>query len=465
MSCYQECRVNPGVLVWGGTERAAKLARVIASQQPVVWAYRKPSAYSAGMSTVRTVWNKDLAYLKGRIGRFTVGLKDTEVEEIEVGAVVLVPEPSRPVLCFPGPHEVAGCSVLVTLMGVSRRTYSEALPEVLKLAERSQVWVVTDDVQISFERGEDLYAEARRLGVVFIRTDRVPSIVSIPGLDKSVEATVFDRDLGREVSLQADFLVAPVWVLGDDMSAYYRRLGLVDFGWDHYPGCTNREGIYVFPDPEGFMTEMEEETAIYALAARVAVLARGRVRVKKRFKIDADRCAYCLTCYRSCPHKAIEFRRDDQYRNLYREACFIDDLSCRGCGVCYALCPTQAITEVGGQSLPEPMPVILACENAAGMVLKLAGERYKYQLFPCAGAIGENEMLRVLARNGGKRDLWVVTCVQDKCEHQHQDMKLRGRVERLNSLLARLGIEARVNLMRMSAADSLSRFGVTEERT
>lgn len=465
MGYYEEHKVNPRVLVWGGSQRAEKLARAIANQQPVVWAYRKPVPFSGRTVGIQTIWDKDLAYLKGKIGRFTVGLKGTEVEGVEVGAVILVPDPSRPVLNFPSCHEAAGYSVLVALMGVSRRTYSEALPEVLKLAERSRVWVVTDDIQTSFDGGEDLYTEARRRGVVFVRTDRVPSTIPIPGLGRRIEATVFDRDLGREVCLEADFLVAPVWVLGDDMSVYFSRLGLMDFDWGDYPGGTNREGIYIFPDPEGFMTEAEEETVIQALAAKVAVLARGRMRGEKRFEINAERCAYCLTCYRNCPHMAIEFRRDDRYANLYGEACFIDDLSCRGCGLCYALCPAQAITEIGTESLPKAKPAILACENAAGLVLKQAGTKYEYQLFPCAGAIGENEMLRVLAANGGKRDLWIVTCIKDKCEHGHQDMKLRGRVERLNKLLARLGIEARVNLMRMSAANSLSRFGVTEERT
>jgi len=470
MNCYREYKVNPTVLVWGGSERAARLAGIIATRQPTVWAWREPVPESVQGEAIRAVWGKDIAYVKGRVGRFTVGLKDARgIEEIQAGALVLVPEPSRPLLNFPDTDEVSGCSVVVILMGVSRSAYSTALPEICRLAAKNRVWVITDDVQTSFEGGEHLYWQACGQGVVFIRTNRVPSLVPIlGGTRKKFEAVVFDRDLGREICLQADAFVAPVWTLGDDMSGYCERLGLADFDWGGYPGDTNREGIYVFPDPEGYMTGPEEEIVINAIAAKTAVLAQGRLQAVARFQIDGDRCAYCLTCYRNCPHMAVEFRKDEKYRNLYQEACFIDDLSCRGCGVCYALCPARAITRIGGKEefdrdLSQGIPVILACENAAGMLLKSGGMR-AYQLFPCAGAIGDNEILGAMAANGGKTDVCVVGCYQDKCEHGHKDRELEDRVKRLNRLLAKLGIEARVHLTRMSAADRLTRLTVMEER-
>ncbi len=476
MSCYREYEVDRGVFIWGGSERAAKLAEAIASKQPVIWAWKKavPPRVSDGVrnQAIRTLWGRDLAYLKGKVGRFTVGLRDAdETVEVRTGAVVLVPEPSRPMLEFPDAGEVRGCSVAVILMGVSRGTYSAALPKVCSLVCDNRVWVITDDIQTSFEGGEALYSQARRQGAVFIRTDKVPSVVSVTGTTgEKFEAVVQDRDLGREICLRVDKVVAPVWGLGDDMSAYFDRLGLRDFDWGGYPGDTNREGIYVFPDPEGFMTEEEENTVVQAIAAKTAVLVRGRLQAARKFEIDGDRCAYCLTCYRNCPHMAVEMRRDEGYRNLYGEACFIDDLSCRGCGVCYSLCPAQAIRRVSGKEdlcaeTHPTIPMILACQNAAGMLLRQGGIKADYRLFPCAGAIGDNDILRVMAANGGKRDVYVVSCYQDKCEHQHKDRELEGRVKRLNRLLAAIGIEGRVRLMRMSAADRLSRFTLMGERS
>ncbi|NLU49464.1 MAG: hydrogenase iron-sulfur subunit [Syntrophomonadaceae bacterium] len=451
MRIYQDCQVNPRVLVWGGNERAWRLAKVISGQQPVIWAFSRKPPYPATQFSGQTAWGKDLAYVRGKAGRFTVGLHGSAIEEIEVGGIIIVPDPAGPVLSGLPPGEVAGCSILFVLMGVTRRVYTQAFSQIISLAAKNRVWVITDDVQVGFANGEALYSTARARGAVFIRTDRVPLIGTAAGAPDRFEARVLDTGIGREITLPYDILVAPRWEHTDDGLRYHELLGLGEDNLDSYPGRTNREGIWVFPDPEGVLTAAEEEVIIAAIAAQVARMATGRVRAEKYYEIDADRCAFCLTCFRLCPHQAVEFHRDKLFQNLYREACRIDTLSCRGCGLCYAECPAQAIKKVVDKPAPTRIPHVLACENAAAGLIHGQGLNYELRLFPCAASIGENVILRTLSESN--RDVYVVACYQGKCQHEHQNRRLQVRVRRLNTLLDRLGITLRVKLLGLSAAE------------
>lgn len=450
MRVFQDYQVNPGVLIWGGHERAFRLAEAISRHQPVTWAYRTEPPYAIGSFKGKTIWGKDLTCIQGQVGRFRIRLGESENDSFEVGTVIMVPSPSRPVLEYSDVQGKAGQRLLFVLMEVPRATYAEAFEVMLDLANKNRVWVITDQVQVGFTGGEQLYARARERGVVFIRTDRVPLIGAALGYPSRREVRVFDCDLEREISLEFDALIRLKWEQNGDMR-YLRLLGLSKDMIDHYPGRTNREGILVFPDPEGFLTRAEEELVIRAIVTRVNEFAGGKARAEKHYYIDAERCALCLTCFRHCPHRAVELCRNESYGNLYQEACQIDDLSCRGCGLCYAECPAQAIVRMGQQPDEGKLPVILACENAASAVSAQFDGNCPYKLFPCSGAINEIDILKAMGDRVG--DVYVVACHRGKCQHEGQDRRVEKRVERLNRLLAGLGIRARVHLIRLSAAD------------
>ncbi len=50
--------------------------------------------------------------------------------------------------------------------------------------------------------------------------------------------------------------------------------------------------------------------------------------------IDQSLCTRCQTCYRVCPHKAVERRG---------EAFFVHPSLCQGCGLCISMCLVGAI--------------------------------------------------------------------------------------------------------------------------
>jgi heterodisulfide reductase subunit A-like polyferredoxin len=52
-------------------------------------------------------------------------------------------------------------------------------------------------------------------------------------------------------------------------------------------------------------------------------------------RVDAERCASCLICVRSCPFSVPRINEEGVSE--------IDEALCHGCGVCAAECPAKAI--------------------------------------------------------------------------------------------------------------------------
>ena len=119
--------------------------------------------------------------------------------------------------------------------------------------------------------------------------------------------------------------------------------------------------------------------------------------------IDSDKCILCLTCVRSCPHRAIDI-------DLNREAAVVTELACWGCGICAAECPSKAIRLKGftdEQILAETAKpdriVAFCCADSASRAADLTGtEKMKYPCevqiveIPCAGRIDPLHILKQL---------------------------------------------------------------------
>jgi heterodisulfide reductase subunit A-like polyferredoxin len=52
-------------------------------------------------------------------------------------------------------------------------------------------------------------------------------------------------------------------------------------------------------------------------------------------QVDAELCASCLICVRSCPYGVPKINADGVSQ--------IDEALCHGCGICAAECPAKAI--------------------------------------------------------------------------------------------------------------------------
>ena len=221
-----------------------------------------------------------------------------------------------------------------------------------RLTPAAQVTVIYRDIR-TYGFKEQLYTEARRAGVRFVRYDfdRKPQVTSG---SNGLEVRVWEPILGNEMILRPDLLVlstpvvpaegarelskrlkVPVDMEGFFLEAHV-KLRPVDF---------SSEGIFMAG--LAHYPKLLEESIVQAqaAAARAATLLSkdtlttgGRVAV-----VDNTRCVACLTCVRTCPYDAPRVVSSLTGVGGIVGAAQIEAALCHGCGSCAAACPARAI--------------------------------------------------------------------------------------------------------------------------
>lgn len=222
---------------------------------------------------------------------------------------------------------------------------------VLKKRLGSKVFVLCKDLKISPEGGEELYRCARKEGVIFLKNVEAPQITA----EEKIKIKLDDYYLTEEgkmygLNIDCDLLVIDELSVADDN---LKRLGeILGVGGDVrnflqpeninlYPIFTNRKGIFLVgqchnPD----LMEKEIEREISVLCGEIGNLFYGEEKTFEDIvKINPEKCAVCLTCFRSCPHKAIGVGEE----GINRGHAFIFNPACFSCGVCVSFCPAGAI--------------------------------------------------------------------------------------------------------------------------
>ncbi|MBI5014665.1 MAG: FAD-dependent oxidoreductase [Deltaproteobacteria bacterium] len=200
---------------------------------------------------------------------------------------------------------------------------------------------------------ERLYTEARRRGVLFRRYE--PSARPVVSTDwNSVRVDYVDAGTGKKATLWPHLLVlaeplvphadtrelatrlkAPLDADGFFLEAHV-KLRPVDFqtnglylaGLAHYPKLLS-----------------ESIAQAQAAAARAAtVLSKDEIHSDGIVaRVDAEKCAGCLTCVRACPYNVPKIQPDLLGAGGLLGAAYIEPATCRGCGVCAGECPAKAI--------------------------------------------------------------------------------------------------------------------------
>jgi heterodisulfide reductase subunit A len=219
--------------------------------------------------------------------------------------------------------------------------------ELKKRNPEMDVYIIYRDIRTYGER-EDLYKEARKNGVMFIRYDLDHKPVVTTTADGKLEVSVIDHVLRRPIILRPDFinLATAIYTRGaEELGQMFKvplsqdkfflevhmKLRPVDFATDGIFVC----GLAHYPKP------IDESIAqAQAAAARVAtVLSRKTIEVEGVVSsVDNTLCRGCGKCVSVCPYGAPQLSEVTEGVQIST----IQEALCKGCGACAVACPTGA---------------------------------------------------------------------------------------------------------------------------
>lgn len=302
--------------------------------------------------------SKPLA-LKGQVGDFTLEVQSPAgpitrrggAVVLALGSTVRWPQSSG---LEPGPH-VVGLTRLDELTPIrlhhkkvaflldedglgSRLGTLSALRSALRIKDNwgSEVHILCRNLKVDGKPLESMYRKARDRGVVFFKYEELPRATE---QREKILLQFKDPDLDNVVVDEAyDLIVLEEEILpaGEDLG---RAWGVLQPANVHlYPVETNRKGIYMVGgcrDEMDFPGVIQDGTI--AAGEIGALLGQGvLIYEEDRVRVETEKCVFCLTCVRLCPHQAAEI-------DLVKEAAFINPAACQACGMCAANCPAQAI--------------------------------------------------------------------------------------------------------------------------
>ncbi len=309
----------------------------------------------------------DIETIGGHIGNFHARLSDGE--EVKAGAVILAmgSQPYEPD-GFGSGHarvitnldlegmwpDVPGDRVTIVGCvgsrkdgaGCSRYCCESMVGQALRLREMGKkVRVLYRDIR-TFSRGaEEVYEQAARDGVQFIRYPDIPPEEALRIEDGSV--TVRDELLGTDVQIPTDLLVLAVGLrppeenVSEQLKVSHSEDGfLLEKHPKLGPAEAGSPGIFLAGAVQGPKDVRESIAQGLATAAKAAaLLAKDHIEKEPiTAQVDIDKCIFCGRCVPVCPFGAIEMLGPIKEGPIQ----FIE-AACQGCGTCAAECNYDAI--------------------------------------------------------------------------------------------------------------------------
>jgi heterodisulfide reductase subunit A len=236
--------------------------------------------------------------------------------------------------------------------GCSRYCCPTAIKQAMQLCSRGiDTTVFYRDIRTVSTGAEEMYREARRMGVLFVRVPPGEK-PEVSGRKHAQAVRCFDDLLGRRLEVPTDLVVLSVGMrprktetakLHDMLKA---SLGLDGFFLERHPELapveTAVEGVLLAGTAQGPKDIVDTVAQASAAAAKAAVfLAYDKVRLDPAVSVvDEDRCRACGECARICEFHAPQLVEVGSGVFAAR----INASLCKGCGTCTSWCPSGAIT-------------------------------------------------------------------------------------------------------------------------
>jgi heterodisulfide reductase subunit A len=228
----------------------------------------------------------------------------------------------------------------------SRFCCSQALHNALLLLDQNpeaQVFVLYRDM-MTYGLQEELYEEARRRGVMFVRyRPESPPVVEFR--DGKPLVRVRDIVLGEDLLVPADLLVLSTGVVPGNHEPLARLLG-VECDTDGFFSEANvkfrpvdflKDGLYVCGLANSPRSAAETVRQALAASGRAVTLLLGEGAVSRPVVAEVVErlCSFCETCVKACPFAA-------RYMDDEKRVAVVWEHLCQGCGACASACPNGA---------------------------------------------------------------------------------------------------------------------------
>jgi heterodisulfide reductase subunit A-like polyferredoxin len=212
-----------------------------------------------------------------------------------------------------------------------------------KLNPDAEIYILYRDIR-TYGMLEEYYTEARKQGVLFFRYDPEDP----PTVESSAEGvmvTFNDPLLGRKLRVSADLLALSAGMVAEDTEELASIVKLARTAEGHFmevhvklrPVDMATEGVFVCGTAHSPKLLDESISQAFAAASRATTfLSQPHLTLSAvTAQVEADLCASCLICVRSCPYQVPRINQDGVSE--------IDMALCHGCGICAAECPAKAI--------------------------------------------------------------------------------------------------------------------------
>ncbi|MFW5790005.1 MAG: hydrogenase iron-sulfur subunit [Bacillota bacterium] len=306
------------------------------------------------------------------------------------------------------------------------------------------------------EDNDRLYEEARKAGIVFLKFD-------IGQLTVTEDLKIKYKREDIELELTGTILAAPELKATKETKRLAKIFNLAE-GYQDYlqldniylqPTLSGRRGLYLLRGSRGptALTYFQEE-----LDFTLKEVSRNLTGVEEidsyERTVDDQKCILCYTCYRVCPHGAIQ--RDAELNSMK-----VMNLACQGCNLCISRCPTSAIeidyNYFQQKDSLEAETTLIICENSAEIAAEkydsLTGEDplagFKKVVVPCVSTVQRKEIIQLLA--GDSKDVMILGCVAEACKHLTGHDRCQQVVDRIKEDLAKLDLDQdRIHYKRLS---------------
>ena len=416
--------------------------------------------------------------IEGHVGRYMVTF-DNEKQELVLCSSIIVASPPEQKEPKNAKKALFGKSDKVSLLTdsssintkqngsailiITQPDYSSKAEDSCLLRKSKQiadmgntVFVVHQNIQTE---DEELYRDARKAGVIFIRGE-----VKKVEEDKSNLSCVIANSLegvDREITVDL-ILLQPTLVPRKGTYRIAETLGvdLDDTGFikTRYhkmkPVQTTRRGIFIAGNTKMPMTLSEELASAQNATLEAVKIATSSIARKGWIPvIDEEKCDVCKACIEACPNDALRLV-ENKVEHI--------PAHCEFCGICVSACPTRAIEfqSYGKESWfarlerigethkklegDNPFTLVYACSECANASIDQAGftgkeypaESYVLQV-PCAGMISPIEILKGIVV--GAEHVIVAHCPPGGCHHQTGDEMSEMVVEFTKDMLKEIG--------------------------